>query len=605
MRDQGQFSALSPAIPSRDGEIWGHPQPRPDGIRDVPRREYSPRDRARPGIQTEGLAAADMVDALQPNRALSSVLLIELGTLYVSAVLCDRVANRYRFAATGRAWRQPSENSPLPALGRAIRAVESAGGRQLLRDGSLVAPESPDGIGCDTVLLSGGRPLCVAAMTLGRDSNDILAKLDPFVADVVVTIEADVADDERHGLLGRLVTELADRPIDLLLVIAAGSVSASDAPAALASVLKVAQSVFPDRWPSLLLAAPSAIADQFKASFRPAFGQASYRAAQAAPPTLRQTEPARLSAELQAIWQERQPPSAVTQALAGALGRAPLSRLDGLRRACLALATSRQSPVWLAEVSEADVVVVRATPNDAVGAIRGLDALTLAPADVVAEWKRRPWLAPADRDGVDRQRILATQAIAQVARHIERDRRADLLPGLVIGRGVGLTQRLPAADAAAAVCLGIGLTGASAVALDRHSMLAGVATLLESRPDVAADLLPDSLDFLGEVVIGRTDDPASAVVQVDVGNERARAPGDVRVDELTVLAAEEWANAVVTLIPSRSVDVGSGAGKRSQVVIADGDVGGILTITRDAAPRKWLRHQEPRLHLPGLLRRPA
>lgn len=259
--------------------------------------------------------------------------------------------------------------------------------------------------------------------------------------------------------------------------------------------------------------------------------------------------------------------------------------------------------MWTIEVSESDVVVSRATAERIETVRRAIGQLKIDAPVEVAEWLRRPWLAADDRASVERERALTARAIAEVSGDLRSLGRSEPLPVLVIGRGAGLVHRLPPVDAAAAMCQGIGLTGPTMVALDRSCLLAGAGVLLETQPDVAADLIRDALDLLGVVVVGRTGDADDARVQVEGVAAETKTPSDVRLDELTVLSAVEWSSSEISLSPGRSVDVGYGDGRGGQIMVGDGEIGAVLTIVRGHGPRRWARVPGSGGGLSALLRR--
>ena len=519
----------------------------------------------------------------------------------VSAGFCDVVARRYRLLASAEAWVAPSETSPLDAIGRALKELESSSGRRILGERGVIVPATLDGAGCDAIVFSDGRPLRLLALTVGKEPDGMDNAIDPCVAEVVTALHLDDANESRAGLVSRIASLVQGGQPAALLVVAGHEPAASDALDALARALTAAQALCSHGLPPIVFAASAAERELFSASLR----QIGQRA-QSMLPTIRQTEPSKLRDELRAVWHEQHVAQPVSRALTESVGYAPVPRLESLGRACQMLAAWRESPVWLIEFGATDLLVLRATPDAIQIALKSVQHLQLDDGAVeLAEWLRRPWLAADDRTAIETQRGLTARAIAQTAGDIPATGRSEALPGLVIGRGVGLTRRLPAEDAAAAMCLGIGLTGPVAVALDRHSLLAGAGILLDLRPDAAADLIRDSLDFLGAVAIGRTESTDGACLQVEGGPPGQKAPSDVRPGELTILSALEWSNVEITLSPGRSVDVGSGGGRRQQVLLNDGEVGAVLTIAHGAASRRWAHPRGAQVSLSSVVRRPS
>lgn len=540
-----------------------------------------------------------MASATEPGRPLSSLVILERGTRTLSAVLGDVVARRYRAVASAEAWMVRSDASPLDAVGRALRGLEAASGRRLMNERGVVIPTSPDGVGCDSILVAGGRPLKAAFVAFGKVASTVLDGVDPLVIEIGTLLSVEGVAEERVGLTAEIATLLRENRPDVLVVVGGPDNGSADSPLTLGRALTVAHANCPGGLPTMVLVAIPSVRERFNAGLR----RHGHRAPGALP-TIREVDPEGLGAELRLIWSERESAQPVWQVLAGGIGHGPAPRLESLGRACQALAGWRESAVWAVEIGDSDVVVMRAGADRIDTQVRSIGQLKLQrDTDEVDEWLRRPWLAPNDRASVERQRALTIQAIAEVASEVRSQGRSEPLPGLIVGRGVGLVHRLPSTDAAAALCLGIGLTGPVTVALDRHGLLAGAGILLESRPDAAEDLIRDSLDLLGAVVVGRTVDVDGAHVRVEGGPEGEKAPSDVRLDELTVLSAADWANTEITLTPSRSVDVGSGEGHRGQVTLGEGEIGAVLTIARGPALRRWARVQGSRIRFPDLIRR--
>ena len=538
-------------------------------------------------------------DTVERSHPPSSLVILELGSRSVSAVLCDVVAGRHRLVASADSWQTSADSGPLDAAERAFRGLEASSGRRLLGGHGVVVPTTHDGVGCDLLLVSGGKPLRALVLSFGKVASSVLDTIDSSVVELLPLLSVEDAIEERLGLVGEVATALRDYRPDVLLLVGGTEASSFPVTTALAGMLSTIQTCHPGGLPTVLLAAPSAVRERVVADLR-----LRARRALDAVPTVQQTEIDGLSNQLLTIWRDYYSALPFWRALASGEESRPVPRLESIGQACQALSRSKGAPIWAIEVGDSDVIVLRATPDRIAMARRSIPRLAFS-RDVgeLDEWLARPWLTEIDRPSIEHQRELTVRAIAEVAGEIRSLGRSEALPALVVGRGVGLIQRLPPTDAAVAMCLGIGLTGQSTVALDRHGVLAGAGLLLERYPDAGVDLIRDALDDLGVVVIGRTFESESARVQIEGVSTGAKAPSDVLPHEVTVLSSIEWTNSEIALNPSRTVDIGSGDGRRGQVSLGESEVGVMLTISTERGTRRWARGQGMSGGLGALLRR--
>ncbi|MBX6772670.1 MAG: hypothetical protein IRY83_13145 [Chloroflexi bacterium] len=253
-------------------------------------------------------------------------------------------------------------------------------------------------------------------------------------------------------------------------------------------------------------------------------------------------------------------------------------------------------------------VVVRAIGDDvalSLGCRQDLEGLSVGTSgpDGTAERNRRPWLIHDDAVGIAAERDALIRLLASAATGIPPVGKRDQQPGLIIGRGFDLTTRLPAEVAASVIGLGLGLTGACTVALDRHYLLAGAGALLDSQPDAAADLLYDALDPLGGVMIVRAARPPedrTARLRIDTAVGETI---EVGWEEPVVLSGEAWERRDLRLMPPRRVDLGNGEGKRIDLTLEGGELGLVVIAGDRAAARRWARSTGPRVHVGSVVRR--
>lgn len=531
-----------------------------------------------------------------------SLLIIELSGRRVTAALADRVADRHRLFATTEGWIAASEADPLEALGRAIADLELITARHLIAEGRLISPEAEDGAGGDAVLLTAGAPLQIALLAVTRR---VVAGLhDPLDTAIAQVEEAAVVEDLLDGRVGLLeyLTEIGRRvQLDRLVLIGPEGSTELDGFQTLARALIATQSISPGRLPPLVLAAERPVRERFTTLVR----QKGYRAVETLFPRFRECEPHQLGETLRLAWDEQQIPPAIVHALGGALRDGAAPRLTSLRQAAQALATIRGAVVWLADVSDRDVAVLRADPGRVELVFQPFERLSLD-RHLLDDWRRRPWLVANHRSGVVAERAAVAQAVAEVAREIRTDERAEPVPGLIVGRGSGLVCRLPASEAALALALGLGIVGPVEVALDRHNVLAGAGTLLDRNPDTAADLIEDALDPLGTVVVGRASGSTErdgVVLAAEISNSEVRHTLELGLGQVETLAADRWTGAEVVLSPERSVDLGAGDGRRRQLRVGAGELGVIVTVTSQRSPRRWARPAGPRVRLPSIFGR--
>src|SRR5579883_2066621 len=414
-------------------------------------------------------------DAVEQSPPPSSLVVLELGTRSVSAVLCGVVAGHYRLVSSAEAWHRSSDADVLDAVGRAFRGLEAASERRLLGTHGVVVPMTRDGVGCDLTIVSGGSPLRALVLSFGKAATSFLDGIDPAVADLLPLFAVEDAIEERLGLTGEILSSLREHRPDALILVGSEEVGSFQSTPALAGALTTVHACHPGGLPTVLLAGPAAVRERLVADLR----QRVRRGPDSVPP-VQQTEPSDLSDHLKRLWQEKWASHPAWRAFAGGGDSPPIPRLTSIGRTCQELSRTRESPVWAIEVGDSDVVAWRATPERVDLVRRSIGQLAPQRNDgELDEWLSRPWLAEVDRASIERQRDLTSRAIGEVAGELRGLGRSEPRPGLVVGRGVGLVHRLPAADAVIAICLGIGLTGPTPVALDRHGLLAGAGLLLE------------------------------------------------------------------------------------------------------------------------------
>lgn len=554
----------------------------------------------------------DETVALESMDVANSLLLIEVRKQTANVVFCDVVGGRRRVIAAERAW-TPRQDQLDEAVAEAITAIERTIGRKVSLDGALIVPETDDGIGCDAIALTGDQPLHVAIIALTAVSAEAaLAAIDPFVSQVARVLRLDEASEDRSDILSRIVALLTTEPPDVLVV--AGGVDDAEPESAvlLGRALALAYNACPGPLPPILCATSRGVRDRLAGLLQ----SVDQRLVSNVIPSIRQVDRTVLREEIRQLWFEQRLSTTVTKAMGAGLRHTPLPRVEGLSRALQALATWREMPIWLVDVGDADVVVVRATLESVETASQPLaqatghaeNLLVFPDAEIEdSAWMPRPWLAAADSHGVESGWLQLVDVIARCAADIFVDSSGDQFPGLLVVRGPGLLDRLPVADAVAAAAMGIGIVGAVSVAVDRQGVLGVAGAILDTMPDAGADLIYDALEMIGTLIVGRTSD-GSSEVSMTLSNPRAK--GAVASAETifavpgvpTIVPLDARWEETVRISASPNVDVGFGTGRSGKVELADGEFGAILVVGQVTAVRRWVIGHRSRLSIGALLR---
>jgi len=542
---------------------------------------------------------------IEPEHPASSLLIVEIRERAITGVLSDVVAGRHRLVAAWREWTAQGERSMAAAFDRMVMEIERIVGRRLMDSSGLIRPEMADGQGCDAIIVTAGPPLRIASIPLSRTAVEaVLGAAEPAVwfSDSIYPLDSLL--DQQGGLVTTLASVLRDRRPDVLLL--AGdddSATAAGDLLSLAAAIAAAGQLCRDPLPLVVAAMSPALRSRFVA----ALDQAAQRMLAPGALRIREGELAGLRTCLRDVWQERlteQFPFAAT----GRPSPVPAPWLEGLGRAAHILSAWSEAPVWIADVEGELAVVVRAIGDDvalSLGCRHDLESLSVRTAGPggAAERDRRPWLIQDDAAGITAERDALIRLLASAAAGIPPMGKRDQQPGLIVGRGFDLIARLPTEVAASAIGLGLGLTGACTVALDRHYLLAGAGALLDIQPDAAADLLYDALDPLGGVMIVRAARPPedrTARLRIDTAHGETI---EVGWEEPVVLSGDAWERRDLRLTPPRRVDLGNGEGKRVDLALEGGELGLVVAAGDRSTARRWARSSGLQVRVGSVVRR--
>lgn len=579
------------------------------------------------------VASAPQGTAGRPLHTMHSLLMVDCGSVYTKVALIGLVEGRYRLLARAQAPTTIAPPAPdvLVGVREAIGALERATGRALLREGRLVTPEQEDGVGVDGLSLatSVGGPLRLLTSGPGRealagllqhaigglfvlsdtlphgvplqaDSPDwqaALAQVAAFHPHALVMVGAPFAgtrgqatlDDTlalaRHWLdaLGDPASPAAGERIGKLPVVFTGS--AGEASAVTGALEGHARSVHAVEAlsPSTLLPLSHAIGSLYEAAvLRVQPGYMGLRALAGAPPTACITALAGMARYLARHFQ--------TNVVAVDVGASATSLCGGTTQGDFLPASHPTAGVGPGAGS---ILRARGAQNVLRWLARpvGEDELR----EYALTRQLRPRLLPTSAAELELEHALAREAIG-LALRAPGSRVAGLYPmDVLLGTG-GVLANVPDPAMAALVLLdALQPRGISSLVLDTGhiaNMLGGVAALdSASAAEVAeADAVLLQLGTCVSPVGSAADGEPVLRVTLEFGDGRTHVE-DVAQGTLVRLPLAPNEQALLTLQPAPSVDVGLGPGQQART--SDPVAGGALGLLIDARGRSLALPQDP------------
>ncbi len=561
----------------------------------------------------------------RPAHTMHSLLMIDCGSVYTKVALIGLVEGRYRLLARAQAPTTiaPPSNDVLLGVREAILALETSTGRILLRDGRLMTPEQEDGTGVDglTLATSVGGPLRLLTSGPGREALAGLMQQSIgglFVFSEMlphgVAIEPDSPD--WHAALAQVA---AFHPHAVVIV--GAPFAGARGQATLDDTLAVAR-----HWLDALADPATGEADgrtsRLPVVFTGNAGDASsvkvalegharwVHAVEALSPSTLLPLSHTVGALYEAAVLRAQPGYAGLRALAGAPATSCVTALAGMARY---LARHFQTNVVAADVGASATALCGGTlqgdflpachPTAGVGPGAGAILRARGPQNILRWLTRpvdedelreyvltrqlRPRLLPTSAAELEIEHALAREAIG-LALRAPGSRIAGLYPMDVLLATGGVLANAPHPAMAALIMLdALQPRGISSLVLDTGhiaNMLGGVAALdAASAAEVAeADAVLLQLGTCISPVGSAPDGEPVLRVALELSDGRTHVE-DVAQGALVRLPLAPGEQALLTLQPAPSVDVGLGPGQQART--SEPVTGGALGLLIDARGR--------------------
>ncbi|MEO7003160.1 MAG: glutamate mutase L [Ktedonobacterales bacterium] len=142
--------------------------------------------------EVRGVSSRPMGGAPSRPAVIHSLLMIDCGTVFTKVALVGRVENNFRLLASVQAPTTTTapQADAIAGVREGIAGIERVSGRVLLRDGALVTPEQPDGVGVDSVALATSIGGPVRLLTIGPGREALSALLYRALGGIFAQVEA-------------------------------------------------------------------------------------------------------------------------------------------------------------------------------------------------------------------------------------------------------------------------------------------------------------------------------------------------------------------------------------------------------------------------------
>ena len=540
---------------------------------------------------------------------IGSILMADIGSAGTKLGLIDLVDGRYRFVASGRAptTSQASLGDVSLGIREACRQIEAVTGRQILDDGGVMCPESPDGTGID---LFGVTASCQSALrVLAFGMMDVaslqtaLARVNDATAQIIGTVSLQKASPKDEGLLGRILDDLGRYQPDVLLLVDGADNENRTLISELAHVLSALPAPSDGRRMPVVYSGGSASAAVLSELLR---GKYDFHPTESIRGDDTAEEQRALERKLASLWVDRVATSVPGFSLVQSWVQMPtLSAAQAQMYVTRFLARNYECTVWCVDVGAATTSVLVATRDSFAPVVReglgvGQGAVSLLPmAESIERWlpvhvtapairdlmmnKRvRPWVLPQSSADLYFETALARAAVQSALGNQSEETgtiRPVLLGGLVVGSGATLAQSPTDGMAALAVLDALEPAGIASLAVDRHSIFPQMGALGVSFPAVATQVLvADGLYRLGtyvapEGVAGQGDRAVTVAVERSGG---IAVEVDVPFGAVHVIPLSGREEAQLRVSPHKRLDVGGGPGQAVSLKIRGGSLGVVV-----------------------------
>lgn len=540
---------------------------------------------------------------------IGSVLMADIGSAGTKLGLIDLVDGRYRFVASGRAATTVHASLGDVSLGirEACRQVEMVTGRQILDDGGVTCPESPDGAGVDlfgvtTSCRRALRVLAFGAMDVAS-LRSALAGVNDATAQIVGTVSLLRASPKDEGLLGRILDDLGRYQPDVLLLVDGVDNGNRELLSELAHVLSAIPGSSDGRKMPVVHSGGAAGAAVLTELLR---GKYDFHSVESITGDDAAEEQRALERKLASLWVDTAAGDVPGLSLVQSWVQMPtLCASQAQTYVTRFLARNYECTVWCVDVGATTTSVLVATRDSfapalceglgvgpgAVGLLpmaesieRWLPVHMAAPAirDALMNKRVRPWVMPQSSADLHFEMALARAAVQSALGNQSAEGgtvRPVLLGGLVVGCGAALAHLPTDGMAALSLLDALEPAGIAALAVDRHSIFPQLGALGVSFPTVATQVLvADGLYRLGTYVapegaIGQGDRAATIAVERSSGGV---VEVDVPFGAVHVIPLSGREEAQLRVSPHRKLDVGAGPGQSITQKIRGGSLGVIV-----------------------------